>query len=509
MTETDHSPDNEEKEIKDVVKGTIVNLLSNLGKLSHLFFDLIATRFMGHEVFGYFSTTWLIMNLSFVVCYFGGHRLIIDFVVRGKAGDDEEYYRGIFAYVLLSFILSGLLVACIYLFAEDIAAYVNKPPLAGYLKIMVWSAPFYCVSTILLTATRGLKIMKLWVYVRNGVEPFVDLVYIAVMFFALSMFSAPIAAKALGFVTGAVFAVYFYGKYFSIRKIWERRPTGMIWKQILVFGFPVMVMELMSIVTLKVDLIPLSIMATASMVGVYQIILNVGNVMRNIPQSMDPILMPVVVSMRLKNDATALENIYVTLFRINIALSFGFFIMVALFGDMILLIFGEYFIIGTTTCIIACFGIMLNTVFSSIEAALIMYGYPYTNMAVNIFFVSVNLILDFALIPDYGITGAAFGCLIACCLTAVVQIVLTRRLLKINPFRWDFLNIIATGLLFWIVFAFIRFGLFSAGLDMIYAHAVLGAVFLPFYLYFSWKHLLLPGDREVFSGLFNNKLKVL
>jgi O-antigen/teichoic acid export membrane protein len=351
--------------------------------------------------------------------------------------------------------------------------------------------------------------MKLWVYVRNGVEPFLDLIYIAVLFFVFSMTSAPIAAKGLGFLSGAVFAVYFYNRHFSIKKIWAQRPPLFIWKQILVFGFPVMIMELLSIVTLKVDLIPLSIMASASMVGVYQIILNIGNIMRNIPQSTDPILMPVVVSMRIKRDTTALENIYVTLFRLNIALSFGFFIMVAIFGDLMLLIFGEYFVIGTTACIIACFGIMVNTVFSSIEAALIMYGYPYANMMVNIFFVATNLILDFLLIPHYGLIGAALGCLIACLLTAAVQTVLIFRLLKINPFRWDFLNIIAAGLMFWVIFASVRFMFFSIGLEQYYLHAILGLVFLPFYLYFGWKYLLLPSDREKFSGLFKDKIKVL
>ncbi len=499
---------NEKNEIRDVAKGTVINLLSNLGKLSNLFFDLIATRFMGHEVFGYFSTTWLIMNLAFVVCYFGGHRLIIDFVVRSRSAGDEEYYKGILSYIILSFLISGLLVVFIYLFAEDIAAFTDKPPLAEYLKIMVWSAPFYCVSTILMTATRGLKIMKLWVYVRNGFEPIFNLIFIAILFFAFSLVSAPIIAKTLGFVAGAVAAVFFYRQHFSVKNIWANRPSLIFWKQILTFGFPVMIMELLSIITLKVDIIPLSIIASASLVGVYQVIMNIGNVMRNIPQSMDPILMPVVVAMRINKDATALENIYVTLFRVNILLSFGFFIMVAIFGDMLLLIFGDYFIVGTTACIIACFGIMLNTVFSSIEAALIMYGYPYANLLVNIFFVAVNLTLDFMLIPHYGLNGAAMGCLIACFLTAIVQTVLIRRLLKINPFRWDFLNIIAFGLVLWIFFAALRFAAFSAGIEQASVHTVFILIFLPVYLYFGWKRLLPPSDREVFSGLFNNKMKV-
>lgn len=488
-----------ETQLRDVAKGTLINLFSNLGKLSNLVFDLIATRFMGQEIFGYFSTTWMIMHLAFTVCYFGGHRLIIDWVVQSREKNNEEYYRGILAYVILSFLLSALLVIFTYLFASDIAALTSKPALEQYLKILVWSAPFYCFSTILMTATRGLKIMKWWVLVRHGAEPLMNLIGILILFFVFSLIEAPVAAKALGFAGGAVVAVVLYRRHFSIRKIWQTWPRGAFWKPMATFGLPVMMMELLSIVVLKVDIIPLSLMASASLVGLYQIILNIGNVMRNIPQSMDPILMPVVVQMRIRKDITALENIYVTLFRVNILLSFGFFILVAVFGDLLLMIFGESFLPGTTACTIACFGIMLNTIFSSAEPALIMFGYPYSNLLVNIFFVVTNLILDFILIPVYGLMGAALGSVSACTLTAVLQAILIRRILKIHPYRWDFLNIIAFGLLMWIGFAVIRFLLFETGIESYGVHAMGILIFIMIYLYIGWKRFLTPSDRKIFS----------
>jgi O-antigen/teichoic acid export membrane protein len=247
------------KETREVARGAFINLIGNLGKLSHFGFDIIAARAMGQHIFGYYSTTWLIMHLSFIVCYFGAHRLIIDFTVKNRDEDNDDFYKGVLAYLILSFLLSAILVILIYLFAHDIAVALNKPPLEKYLKIIVWSAPFYCATTILLSATRGLKIMKLWVLVRTGFEPLSDLVMISSLFFIFSMSSAPFYAKVISFTLGTLVSLYVFNKHFSLRSIFASRPGKRIWKRVLSFGFPVMSADFLSIVTLRLDIIPLSL----------------------------------------------------------------------------------------------------------------------------------------------------------------------------------------------------------------------------------------------------------
>ncbi len=489
------------KETREVARGAFINLIGNLGKFSHFGFDIIAARVIGQHIFGYYSTTWLIMHLSFIVCYFGAHRLIIDFTVKNGDEDNEDFYKGVLAYLILSLMLSGILVILIYLFAHDIAVTLNKPPLEEYLKIIVWSAPFYCATTIFLSATRGLKIMKLWVLVRTGVEPLSDLVMISSLFFIFSLSSAPFYAKVITFILGASVSLYVFNKHFSIKLIFASRPDKRIWKRVLSFGFPVMSADFLSIVTLRLDIIPLSILVPSAQVAVFQVILNISNIMRNLPQAIDPIMMPIVVELKHRNDMHALENIYTMLIRAGLFLSFGFFILVSIFGDLLLSIYGNDFVSGTAALVLVCFGIMIHTTFSSIEPILVMSGYPYLNLLNNLFFVAVNLIIDFLLIPEYGIFGAAIGSLSASLLTSAIQVGELYLVLKLRPLQWNLLKIFVLGALFFAFFKTAEFLLTDSSYILV-ARLFLASLFLSLYLFVGWKWYLHEEERLLFTGVF-------
>ncbi len=484
-----------------MARGAFVNLIGNIGKFSHFGFDIVAARVMGQNIFGYYSTTWLILHLSFIVCYFGAHRLIIDAVVRSKAEKNDDFYRSVLAYLLLSFTLSLLLVAGIHLFAGDIARALDKPPIEDYLKIVVWSAPFYCSTTIFLSATRGLKIMRFWVIIRQGLEPLSDFLMISFFFFVLHSYAAPFWAKVVSFLVGSCLSLFIFHKHFPALGIFRRWPSRKIWKRILTFGFPVMCADFLSIVTLRLDIIPLSILVPAAQVAIFQVVLNIGNVMRNLPQAIDPILMPLVVEMRLKNDTRGLENIYSTLIRVGLFLAFGFFILISVFGDMLLSIYGNDFTSGFLALILVCFGIMINVTFSSVEPILVMSGFPYVNLFNNLLFVATNLILDFWLIPVYGILGAGIGSLCASLLTSAVQIFELYVLLRLRPLHWSLFVIVIFGFLFFVLFRAMDHLLQGLPYPFIY-RSVEFVLYIALYLLTGWKWYLTGEERVMFGGIF-------
>lgn len=172
--------------------------------------------------------------------------------------------------------------------------------------------------------TRGLKIMKLWVLVRTGFEPLSDLVMISSLFFIIGLSSAPFYAKVITFILGTSVSLYVFNKHFSLKLIFGSRPDKRIWKRVLSFGFPVMSADFLSIVTLRLDIIPLSILVPSAQVAVFQVVLNISNIMRNLPQAIDPIMMPVVVELKHRNDLRALENIYAILIRAGLFYLLGF-----------------------------------------------------------------------------------------------------------------------------------------------------------------------------------------
>ncbi|MCB0831904.1 MAG: oligosaccharide flippase family protein [Bacteroidetes bacterium] len=488
-------------ETYEVTRGAFVNLIGNLGKFSFLGFDLVATRMLGQEIYGYYSTTWMILNLAFIVCYFGAHRLVIDFVAKSKARGDSEFYRAIVGCVLLSLVLSSLLVAAVYVFAFDIAQIFNKPPLAQYLKIVCLSAPFYCVTTIMLTATRGLKIMRVWVFVRQGLEPLLDFVLILSIVLIFGVSTAPFLARALAFGLGCIASIWFFSKYFSLRGLFGALPDINQWRHIFVFGFPVMLADFLFTVILRLDIIPLSLLVPAAQVAVFQVVLNIGNVMRNIPMAIDPIMMPIVVEMRHRGDLNALNDIYSALIRIAFLLCFGFFMLVALSGDLILSMYGSDFVTGNLVLVLVIGGLALHTVFSSIEPVLVMSGYPYLNLMNSVFFVTINLIIDFLLIPAHGLTGAAIGCFSASVLTSIVQILQFHFLLKIHPLSWSMLKplVFGVGLL---VLAKISELLF---LESTFYRILVSLVMVLCYFLMGWRFFFRTSERQLLGGLMKIK----
>lgn len=497
MTSSEQAPT--AHETGQVAKGAFINLIGNAGKLSHFAFDVIASRVLGQATYGYFSTTWLFMHLALIVCYFGAHRLVIDYVARHRDNDESEYYRAIVGCLVVSLFLSFWLVLAIHLWADTLAAFIDKPPVAEYLKIMSWSAPFYCMTTIFLTATRGIKIMALWVVVRNAIEPFSDLLLLVSVFLLFGSFAAPFYAKATSFTMGSAWAFLFFTRHFQWRRLLGVWPNAATWKKILTFGFPVMLADFLSIVILKVDIIALSILVGTSHVAVFQVVLNISNVMRNIPQAVDPILMPIVVEMRRRRNYDSLNHVYAVVMRISLFLAFGFFVMIVLFGDLLMGVYGSTYTVGFTALIITCFGIMLHTVSSTVEPALIMSGYPYLNLINNILFVVINLTLDFLLIPSHGLWGAAAVSVAASSTTALLQMVLLYRILRVRPLTWNYLWVVGFGLISMAVFGLFKEGLALAGWTHAVFEIVLFALFIIHYLWIGWKFVLTSEERQTLS----------
>jgi O-antigen/teichoic acid export membrane protein len=272
------------------------------------------------------------------------------------------------------------------------------------------------------------------------------------------------------------------------------------WKRILLFGLPVMSADFLSMVILKVDLIPLSILVPSAQVAMFQIVLNIANTMRNIPQATDPILMPVVVEMRRNNNSQALENIYAMIIRVTLFLSSGFFILMAVFGTVILAAYGNDFIYAATALTVACFGIAVHTVFSSIEPVLVMSGFPYLNLFNSVFFVTINLVLDFFLIPSYGILGAAVGSAVSCLATAGLQLTELYMKLRLKPLRWNILSIFLLSGIFYLAFKVIQ-SYFSANEHQVIIQ-ITGMIFFGLsYLFVGWKWFLQAEERSLFAAI--------
>jgi O-antigen/teichoic acid export membrane protein len=169
-------------------------------------------------------------------------------------------------------------------------------------------------------------------------------------------------------------------------------------------------------------------------------------------------------------------------------------------------IYGDAYVPGFTALAIACCGVLLHTLSSSVEPALIMSGYPYLNLINNVFFVVVNLVADFLLIPAYGLIGAAIGSLTASLLTATLQTVMLYRVLHVQPLAWHYVWVLLYGLVFLILFKLLHSVLGEAGLyDELAVRILLFGTYVVSYLVLGWKWVLHDEERKVFRSIIQRK----
>ena len=128
----------------------------------------------------------------------------------------------------------------------------------------------------------------------------------------------------------------------------------------------------------------------------------------------------------------ALRRTAVNATRLMVLLALAPLTLMLAFPHLILLLFGSEFTTGATTLQILAIGQFLNVATGSVGYLLSMTGHEKL-LRNNVFLAAVTaLALGFALIPPYGLTGAAFATASGIALQNLLCVLQVRRVLGFN-----------------------------------------------------------------------------
>src|SRR5699024_8610213 len=83
--------------------------------------------------------------------------------------------------------------------------------------------------------------------------------------------------------------------------------------------------------------------------------------------------------------------------------------LLLVFSEFILSVFGAEFVQGQSALILRTLGQFVNIAVGGVWYMLSMTGKPKFQMYANSFALLLNILINFILIPKYGISGAAFA----------------------------------------------------------------------------------------------------
>lgn len=155
------------------------------------------------------------------------------------------------------------------------------------------------------------------------------------------------------------------------------------------------------------DVLILGALKGASAVGVYGVAVRVAGVISLLQMASTTALAPEFAALHARGNREEIQRVARRSARLVSAGGLAVVIVCALFGRQILSIFGPAFALGAPSLVVLALGNLASVVVGPVGSVMLMTGHAgqaATSIAVS---AGLNIALDFALIPPFGVQGAA------------------------------------------------------------------------------------------------------
>lgn len=182
-------------------------------------------------------------------------------------------------------------------------------------------------------------------------------------------------------------------------------------KRVLKYATPVAIGTLSYDVMFNVDIIMIKHLLNETSVAYYSVSRTLVRVFMFLPQALQTLILPKVSKLKKKVDLTPhLKLMLLGVFSISGIL---FFVLWIFGREIIILLFNEQYLPALSVLYILALGQIMISTFTIFSAAWTGIGKPLVGMSVIAPTAVFNVILDFLLIPRFGIVGASYATLAA------------------------------------------------------------------------------------------------
>jgi len=143
---------------------------------------------------------------------------------------------------------------------------------------------------------------------------------------------------------------------------------------------------------------------------------------------------PRFTEMFAQGDHPAANRVYQATTAWLILLTWPLYLLAVIFGPEVLTVFGHSYRTGASVMVILGLTMLLQTACGQVDMVLVTTGRSSWSLINGLLAVGVNVGLDVALIPRYGITGAAIGWSAAITITNLMPLAQVAVAMRLHPF---------------------------------------------------------------------------
>jgi O-antigen/teichoic acid export membrane protein len=419
-----------------------------LGRVLAYVTQVVLARMFGPAQYGFFALGVTIVGFATLVAQAGLPNPVVRFVAQYETDGDAPRVRGTILLALgVSFAISLVLSILMFLGAGFLADKVlSKPSIDATLRAFSISVPFVTLMTMALWGTLGFRTIKYLTLVRDFLQPLATLVLIVAFYPLGAQILGAVVAYVVATILGTVLAFYYLIRMFPELLKWDVPP---IFESQKIFSDARKVFVALSAEYLNAwtGVIVLGILGTSAEVGIFNAVARTALVSGILYTAWTDVFSPVVSSLYGRGQLGELDHLYMDVSRWIFTSGLAVFWVTALLSKDILLVFGDAFVSGWVAMIIMAGGQFLNMAIGATNRVLLMTGHQRAYMVAMVASVVTGFVASFALVPLYGLLGAALAYMGTTVLASVITLTAIRRAMNLWPYNREYLRPLIAGFL--------------------------------------------------------------
>lgn len=333
------------------------------------------------------------------------------FVSEARALNDRVRLKSVIRDSILVGTISGIVAsALLFLAAAPLAERVfHDPDLRPVFEILALFAPALILGLILGAVIRGFEKMKSLAALKHFAGSGGEFALVGLASLAGFDLRAMVWILGLSFlVTMIVGIVLLVRTAPALFRDWLSLPTTSSARELLTFSWPLLAAQQLGQLRGRADTLLLGVFLPSGAVGLYNAAAPIARMLQLGLSAINTILMPSVTGLFARGQMESLRHAYRSSARWIFFVTLPMFLLIlSRSEDMLVVVFGDGYVAAEAPLMILAAGVFVNTVSGSFGETLVAVGKPKINMVTAVVSLGVNLVLNFLLIPAYGIVGAA------------------------------------------------------------------------------------------------------
>lgn len=399
--------------------------------------QILIARMLGEENYGIYVLVWTCVLMIGGMASLGMTISISRFVPEYREASDPGHLKGVIFFarwfpVLLATGWAVLLAGIVWLAGDWIASPYVIPLFIGLLCLPSFAGSD-AIHGVMLAHER--VIHALWpLYI---LRPLVLLIVMAVFFWSGAEPSGEKAMLAAVVATWFTFILQQAQIHWLLPKSAPSTARAMKPKKWLIVSAPILLVESAYFFMSNTDILMLGLLASPTDVALYFAAVKTLALVAMVHFAIAAVTMPRFSDLYVRKDMEG----FTKLFRQSVALTFwpslGGAVVVIVFGEFILSLFGDNFVDAYSVMFIFAVGLLARAAAGPSERILNVVGQERTCAKIYMVAFIVNIIANAALIPFFGIQGAAMATSAAYILESILLVRAVRSSLGVTVINWD------------------------------------------------------------------------